>query len=218
MAIYATVKIINVEYPNEPTHIFTDCPNGLYVVKTQIKHSTLHNNHPDKTILREIVDLLQQRVQPTTLFTVRAHANIEGNEKADELVKEGRDKEHIDAINPHEFTQSTPYYYQKDWWHSMDETSDKGSIRLLEKHIIKYDRKHNLEVIATDFSNIDKWRANGDIDNELSNEYWADKHITDSQKTCLLKLRHGQYMVMLENNYFLKEKPTLQSHALFVIF
>ena len=76
----------------------------------------------------------------------------------------------------------------------MDETPDKGPIRLLEKHIIKHDKKYNLEIIATDFFNIDKWVANEDIDNELSNEYWTNKHITDSQKTCLLKLRHGQYM------------------------
>ena len=68
MAIYATLKIINVEYPNKPTHIFADCLNGVYKIKTQIKHPTLYNNHSDKTILQEIVDLLQQRVQPTTLY------------------------------------------------------------------------------------------------------------------------------------------------------
>ena len=101
---------------------------------------------------------------------------------------------HIDAINPHEFAHSTPYYYQKDWWHSMNETPDKGPIKFLKKHLIKHDRKYNLEIIATDFPNIDKWIANVDIDNELSNKYWTNKHITDSQKTCLLKLRHGQYM------------------------
>ena len=194
MAIHATLKIIHEEYLNEPAHIFTDCLNGLYVIKTQIKHLTLHNNHPNKTILQEIVKLLQQRNQLTTLYKVRAHANILGNEKANELAKRGREKEHIDAMNPHEFAHSTPYYYQKDWWHSMNETPDKGHIRFLEKHLIKHDRKYNLEIIATDFPNIDKWIANANIDNELSNEYWTNKHITDSQKTCLLKLRHGQYM------------------------
>ena len=126
MAIHETLKIINEEYPNEPTHIFTNCLNGLYIIKTQKKHLTLHNSHPDKTILQEFVKLLQQRTQPTTLYKVPAHANIVGNEKADELAKEGREKEHIDAINSHEFAHSTPYYYQKDWWHSMDETPDKG--------------------------------------------------------------------------------------------
>ena len=115
MAIHTTLKIINEEYPNEPAHIFTSCFNELYIIRTQIKLLTLHHNHPDKTILQEIVKLLQQRTQPTTLYKVRVHANIEGNEKADELAKEGREKGHIDAINPHEFAHSTPYYYQKDW-------------------------------------------------------------------------------------------------------
>ena len=62
----------------------------------------------------------------------------------------------------------------------MDETSDKGPIRFLEKNIIKHDRKYNLEVIAIEFFNIDKWIANEDIYNELFNEYWINKHITDS--------------------------------------
>ena len=73
----------------------------------------------------------------------------------------------------------------------MDETPDKGPITFLEKYFIKHDRNYNLEIIATKFPNIDKWI---DIDNKLSNEYWTNKHITDSQKPCLLKLRHGQYI------------------------
>ena len=75
MAIHTIRKIIHNEYPNEPAHIFTDCFIGLYVIKIQIKHTTMHNNHPEKTILQEIVDFLQQRTQLTTLYTVRAHAN-----------------------------------------------------------------------------------------------------------------------------------------------
>ena len=155
MAIHTALKKFIEEYPNEPAHIFIDCLNGLYVIKTQIKHLTLHNNHPDKTILQEIVEILQQRTQPTTLYKVRAQANIVGNERADKLAKEGREKGHTGAMNPHKFAHSTPYYYQKDWWHSMDETPDKGPIRFLEKHIIKHDKKYNLEIIATDFPNID---------------------------------------------------------------
>ena len=115
MAIHTILKIIIEEYSNKLAYIFTDYLNGLYVVKTQIKHLTLHNNHPNKTVLQEIVELLQQRTQPTTLYKVQAHANIEGNEKVDKLAQKGREKEHNDAINPRKFAHSTPYYYQKDW-------------------------------------------------------------------------------------------------------
>ena len=128
MAIHQTIQKINNEFPNEPTYIFIDCLNGLYIIKTQIKHFTQRNNHPDKTILEEIVEMLQRRNQPTTMYKVQAHANIEGNEKIDNLTKEGRKKTLYDAINLHKFAHATPYYYQKDWWHSMLEILDKGPI------------------------------------------------------------------------------------------
>ena len=138
MAIHQTIQKINNEFSNEQAHIFTDNLNGLYVIKTQIKHPTQHNNHPNKIILEKIVEMLQRRTQPTTMYKVRTHANIEGNEKANKLAKKEREKGHYDAINPHKFAHATPYYYQKDWWHSMLETPDKGSIQFLEKHIIKH--------------------------------------------------------------------------------
>ncbi|HYP43255.1 MAG TPA: RNase H family protein [Candidatus Nitrosocosmicus sp.] len=188
-AIHTTLKIITNEYPNEPAHIFTDCLNGLYNIKTQLKHPTHRNNHLDKIILQEIATLLQQRTQPTTLYKVRAHAKINGNEKADELAKKGRDEDFYNATLPHEFAHSTPYYFQKDKWPSMEETPYKGPIRFLEKHIIRYNKEHNLTDIARNFPNIDKWVNNTDIENELSNEFWTNKNITNSQKTCLLKLR-----------------------------
>ena len=90
----------------------------------------------------------------------RWSAIIEGNKKAKRPSKIGQEKGHYDAISPHEFAHSTPYFYQKDWWHSMIETLDKGHIRFLEKHIIKFDDENTLEVIATLFSNIDKWINN----------------------------------------------------------
>ena len=142
----------------------------MYIIKTQIKHSTLHNNHLDKTILNEIVELLQQRTQPTTLYKVRAHANIKGNKKVDKLAEIGRENRHYDAISPHEFAHSTLYYYQKDCWHSMFKTPNKGPIRFLERDIIKFDRKNNLKVIAKLFPNMDEWITNKDIDNEQSND------------------------------------------------
>ena len=74
-----------------------------------------NNNHSDKIILKELVEMLQRRTQTTTMYKVRAHTNIKGNEKADKFAKEERGKGHYDAINLHEFAHATPYYYQKDW-------------------------------------------------------------------------------------------------------
>ncbi len=36
--------------------------------------------------------------------------------------------------------------------------------------------------------------TNPDIDNDLSNNFWTNPAITDSQKTAILKFRTGQYM------------------------
>ena len=89
IAIHKTLRIINTLYPNEPAYIFTDNLNVLYLLNTQIKHPTLHNSHPDQTTLATMVQLLQSRTQPITLYKVRAHVNIDGNEQADKLAKYG---------------------------------------------------------------------------------------------------------------------------------
>ncbi len=90
------------------------------------------------------MNFLTQRTQPTTLYKVRAHANIKGNEEVDTLDKEGTSKEQSNASQPHEFAHSTPYYYQRDPWPSMGTSPDKGPIRFLEKHLTKYDKNINL--------------------------------------------------------------------------
>jgi hypothetical protein len=131
-----------------------------------------------------MVQLLQNRAQPITLYKVRAHVNIDGNEQVDKLAKEGLELDHINAIHPYEHAHAIPYYYQKDIWASM--TDDKGPVRFLEKQIIKYDREKNSENMATQTPNTYKWTGNADIDKELSNEFWENPEITDKQKSCLI--------------------------------
>ena len=87
IAIHKTLRIINTLYPNEPAYIFIDSLNVLYLLNAQIKHPTLHTSHPDQTTLATMVQLLQNRTQPTTIYKVRAHVNIDGNEQADKLAK-----------------------------------------------------------------------------------------------------------------------------------
>lgn len=63
------------------------------------------------------------------------------------LAKEGTSKEHSNTLYPHEFAHSTPYYYQRDDWPSMETTPDKGPIRFIKKNLTKYDKNINLERI-----------------------------------------------------------------------
>ena len=108
MAIHKTLRIINTQFPNEPAFIFTDSLNVLYLLNTQIKHPTLHNSHPYHTTLNSMVKVLQNRTQPITLYKVRTHVNIDGNEKADKLAKEGLELEHIIATVPTHTNMPTP--------------------------------------------------------------------------------------------------------------
>ena len=98
----------------------------------------------------------------------------------------------------------------------MLETPNKGPIRFLEKHIIKHDRKNNLEVVAMLFPNIDKWITNEDIDNELSNDFRTNKSITNSQKHVSQNYSMDNIWRMLKINCSLEEKPFLQLHVLYV--
>ena len=194
MAIHKTLQIITTKYNNEPAHIFTGCINALYLLNTQITHPTLHNSHPDKTILMSMVQMLQSRTQITTLHKVRAHANIDGNEQADKLAKEGREKSHKNAKDPYEHAHATPYYFQKEDWPSKDNTPDKGPVRFLGKYLEKQDTHNDLDTISENFPNIEKWTGNNNIDNELSTNLWKNPAISDSQITCLIKFCIGQYM------------------------
>ena len=58
-----------------------------------------------------MVQLLQNQTQPITPYKVRADVNIDGNEQANKLAKEGLELDYIIAIHPYEHAHATPYYY-----------------------------------------------------------------------------------------------------------
>ena len=66
-----------------------------------------------------MINMLISRTQITTLHKIKAHANINGNEHAYTLAKRGRKLDDGDVATPYEHAHPTPYYFQKDWWHSM---------------------------------------------------------------------------------------------------
>jgi hypothetical protein len=173
MAIYTTFKLSITTYLEEPVFIFTDSLNFLYLLNIQMKHPSLHNNHPDKTILTQIIEMLQSWTQPTSLHKVKAHTNITGNEIVDTLAKNGRHKQHSLPAEPHEFSHSTPYYFHKDEWIGMDYIPYKGPIRNFQQYLIKYTTKNHLIELARNFSNIHKWTSDTNIDNISSNTFWT---------------------------------------------
>ena len=195
MALYDTLKLSINLYHNETMHIFTDSLNSLYLLITQIIHPSLHTNHPDKTILSEMVQMLQQRTHTLTIHKVRAHSNIHGNDKVDELAKAGHDSEHQWHLSPHEYAHSTPYFLHKDsWLGNMDRTPYKGPIRHLQKQLTKQRNIFLLEQLEDKFPYISKWTNDPNIDNTLSNTFWTNPQIIEAQIKQILKFRTGQYM------------------------
>ena len=61
-----------------------------------------------------MVLLLQNRSQHITLYKIRAHINVDGNEQAYKLAKEGLCLPHENVIHPFERAHAIPYYYQKN--------------------------------------------------------------------------------------------------------
>ena len=90
MAIHHTLQLLTIPYHDEPTHII-DYLSVLYLLNTQIKHPTIHKNHPNKIILES---------PHTNHHTpqVRTHANIDGNEHTDTQAKWGHTLDHRNAI------------------------------------------------------------------------------------------------------------------------
>ena len=58
MAIYTVIKLSITIYNEEPIYIFMNSLNSLYLINTQLRHPSTHNNHPNKTILSQIASTL----------------------------------------------------------------------------------------------------------------------------------------------------------------
>ena len=195
MAIYDTIKLSSTQFQHEPVHIFANSLNSLYLLNTQIKYPSIYNNHPNKTILSEMVKMLQQRNHPLIIYKMCTHSNICGNDKADFLAKEGNELEYRHPCFPHEYAHSTPYYLHKEFWlGNMMRTPYKGPIRHLQTYLTKYYNLFLLEHLEEHFPYISKWTNDPNIDHELSNSFWKNSQIIKAQIKQLLKFCTRQYM------------------------
>ena len=127
------------------------------------------------------------------IYNVKAHTNIDRNEHANQLAKYAK-KQYKFATKSYAFAHTTPFFFLKDTWPGPSKPLDKGLVRCLQTYIIKHDRATNLKRISEQFPNISRWALNPDIDNDISDTFWTNPAITNSQKTSLIKFRVGQYM------------------------
>jgi hypothetical protein len=132
--------------------------------------------------------MLKNLTTNTYLHKIRAHTNIIGNKEANKLAKEGSKIELANDIptQPHEDAHSTPY-----WWCRDDDHLYKGPIRRLKPYLEKIEKEENKKLDRA-FDNRNKWINNPLIDNKISNNFWTNPTVTNSQITQLLKFRYGQ--------------------------
>ena len=187
MVIHTTIRLSLNNFANEPVFIFTDSLNSLYLLNTQIKHPTMHNNHPNKIIFYPNCSNATIKNPPMSLHKVKAHSNVTGNEVVDTLAKNGWHKPQSLPSAPPEFAHSTPYYFHKDEWIGMHQTPYKGPTKNFQRYLIKYTIDNHLTELAQNFPNIHKWTSDVNIDNISSNTFWTNPQISETQIKQLIK-------------------------------
>ena len=69
-----------------------------------------------------MIEMLKKRTQPTTIYKVKTHTNINGNEQADQLAKNGAKKQYRFGTKSYEFAHTTPFFSKKT--HGPDQIRD----------------------------------------------------------------------------------------------
>jgi hypothetical protein len=196
--LYAILLAIkNIKTTQTDTYIFTDNLNNIYLINNHIQHPTSQHHHPDKLLIAAIVRKLYWTPHKIHIQKVKAHSCITGNELADELANEGTTKEKPE-ITPHiHIARPTPY-----WLASCPTTTHDGAIRNLRTFITKEHNNRETSAAINKFPYIDKWLSNTQINQKLSNHFWYNDTIPDTQITQTLKFRYTQYMGNHRKNIF----------------
>ncbi len=85
VAIHYALKRIPCD---EDITMMTDCLSGLHLIIANLQRPERFRYHKHKMILACIAHLLLARTGSTTMYKVRSHIGIKGNEKADQLAKQ----------------------------------------------------------------------------------------------------------------------------------
>ena len=179
------------------THIFTDSLNSIYLINNHIQHPTSQHHHPDKLLIAAIVRKIYWTPHKIHIHKVRAHTGITGNELADALANEGTNLEKPEQTPHIHIARPTPY-----WLASCPTGTHDGAIRNLRKFITKEHDNRETTIARNKFPYVDKWVSNTQINQKLSNHFWKNDQIPDTQITQTLKFRYAQYMGNHRKNIF----------------
>jgi ribonuclease HI len=193
--LYAILLAIkNIKITQTDTHIFTDSLNSIYLINNHIQHPTSQHPtsqhyHPDKLLIAAIVRKIYWTPHKIYIHKVRAHTGITGNEIADDLANEGNNLEKPEQTPHIHIACPTPY-----WLASCPTCTHDGAIRNLRTFITKAHDNLEAALALNKFPYVDKWLSNTHINQKLSNHFWNNDQIPDTQITQTLKFRFAQYM------------------------
>ena len=115
-------------------------------------------------------------------YEVQAHMGITGNELADDLANEGNNLEKPEQTPHIHIARPTPY-----WLASCPTGTHDGAIRNLRTFITKTHDTLETALAINKFPYVDKWLSNTQINQKLSNHFWNNDQIPDTQITQTLK-------------------------------
>ena len=81
-----------------PQTIMTDSLNAIQLLKRTLYRPESIRNHKHRTVLGDIVHMLLTRTAGTSIYKVRAHSGISGNDAVDRLAKRAHDDTLIDVF------------------------------------------------------------------------------------------------------------------------
>jgi hypothetical protein len=162
---------------------------GVYLINNHIQYPTSQHHHPDKLLIAAIVRKIYWTPHKIHIHKVRAHLGITGNGLADELANEGTTKEKLERTPHIHIARPTPY-----WLANYPTTTHDGDIRNLRTFITKEHGNLETSIAKSKFSYVDKRLSNTQINQKLSNHFWHNDKITETQITQTLKFQYAQYM------------------------
>ena len=191
------IAIKTIQTTQRDTYIFTDSLNSIYLINNHIQHPTSQHHHPDKLLIAAIIHQIYWTPHMIHIHKVRAHTGISGNEIADTLANEGTLKDKPNETPHIHIAHATPY-----WLSTSPTATHDGAIRNLHTFITKDHEARETALAKRNFTYVDKWLSNEHINQKLSNHFWKDDKIPDTQITQTLKFRYAQYMGNHRKNIF----------------
>ena len=86
-AIHSAITILNKPEYTGPQTIMTDCLVAMYLIRQALYYPEKIRLHKHRIIIQEIAQLMLTRTHALSIYKVRAHSGVSGNEGADCLAK-----------------------------------------------------------------------------------------------------------------------------------